>query len=88
MSPTIGPDKSVDGCRTVREHLDEFLDGECAAQVAEVIRRQLTGCHDCVTRAEFHRQLRAAVAAKCTDCAPPGLLERVLERLAEQVAPA
>lgn len=88
MSPTIGPDQSVDGCRTVREHLDEFLDGECAAQVAEVIRRQLTGCHDCVTRAEFHRQLRAAVRAKCTDCAPPGLLEQVLARVSAEVTSA
>ena len=70
-----------DGCRQVLRELQLFLDGEGAEELQRTIERHLGGCSPCFDRAEFQREVRALIASKCTDCAPPGLLERVEARL-------
>ena len=70
-----------DDCRQVLRELEVFLDGEDAAQLHTAIERHLSDCSPCMDRAEFQREVRILIASKCTDCAPPGLLERVSAHL-------
>ncbi len=70
-----------DDCRQVLRELEMFLDGEDSAELHKAIERHLTGCSPCMSRAEFQREVRLLIASKCTDCAPPGLLERVQANL-------
>ncbi|MGH3664573.1 MAG: mycothiol system anti-sigma-R factor [Egibacteraceae bacterium] len=71
----------ADDCDKVLHELEIYLDGECGEAVESVVQRHLRDCPPCLDRADFERELRAMVAAKCRDCAPPGLLDRVLSRL-------
>ena len=66
-----------DGCRQVLRELQMFLDGESVEELQSIISRHLDECSPCYDRAEFQREVRVLIASKCTDCAPPGLLERV-----------
>ena len=68
-------------CREVLAELDVFLDGECSGDLEEAVRRHLGECPPCVDRADFQRELRALIASKCTDAAPSGLLDRILDSL-------
>lgn len=70
-----------DDCRQVLRELQIFLDCEDAADLHAAIERHLSGCSPCMDRAEFQREVRLLIAAKCTDCAPPGLLDRVTAEL-------
>ena len=70
-----------DDCRQVLRELEVFLDNEDAAELHKAIERHLTGCSPCMDRAEFQRELRILIASKCTDCAPPGLMDRVQQHL-------
>jgi mycothiol system anti-sigma-R factor len=70
-----------DGCRQVLRELQLFLDGEGAEELQRTMERHLGDCPPCLDRAEFQREVRALIAAKCTDHAPPGLIERVQARL-------
>lgn len=71
-------------CRDVLRELDVFLDGECTGDLEEVIRRHLGECPPCVDRADFQRELRALIASKCKDAAPSGLLDRVIDTIANR----
>jgi mycothiol system anti-sigma-R factor len=66
-----------DECRQVLRELQLYLDGECADQLERVVDSHLGDCSPCFDRVEFQREVRMLIASKCTDCAPPGLLERV-----------
>ena len=66
-----------DGCRQVLHELELDLDGECADELQQVLGKHLQDCPPCWDRAEFQSELRRIIASKCTDCAPPGLVERV-----------
>lgn len=70
-----------DECRQVLRELELYLDGEDAAELHKAVERHLSGCGPCFDRAEFQREVRTLIAAKCTDCAPPGLLDRVRAQL-------
>ncbi len=70
-----------DDCRQVLRELGIYLDGESAQDLHTVVARHLSDCPPCFDRAEFEREVRLIVAAKCTDCAPPGLLEKVRSHL-------
>ncbi|MBA2528950.1 MAG: mycothiol system anti-sigma-R factor [Euzebyales bacterium] len=70
-----------DDCREVLRDLQTYLDGECPDDLEALVQRHLEDCPPCLDRTEFERELRALIAAKCTDCAPPGLFERVAARL-------
>jgi mycothiol system anti-sigma-R factor len=70
-----------EGCRQVLRELQMFLDGEAADELQSIVARHLDACSPCYDRAEFQREVRVLIAAKCTDCAPPGLMERVQARL-------
>ena len=70
-----------DGCRQVLRELQMFLDGEAADELQDIVARHLDACSPCYDRVEFQREVRVLIASKCTDCAPPGLMERVQERL-------
>ena len=70
-----------DGCRQVLRELQLYVDGEGAAELQAAIDRHLGDCSPCFDRAEFQREVRALIASKCTESAPPGLLERVEARL-------
>ncbi|CAN5724071.1 MAG: mycothiol system anti-sigma-R factor [Actinomycetota bacterium] len=68
-------------CREVLDRLEIYLDGETQFDLEVAIQHHLQDCPPCLDRAEFERELRALVAAKCRDCAPPGLLARIRIRL-------
>jgi mycothiol system anti-sigma-R factor len=70
-----------DGCRQVLRELQMYLDGECAGDLNDIMARHLEDCPPCHDRVEFQREVRMIVASKCTDHAPPDLLERVKARL-------
>ncbi len=70
-----------DDCHEVLRELEVYLDGECPDDLEALVARHLRACSPCTDRAEFERGLRAVIAAKCTDCAPAGLLERVKAQL-------
>lgn len=70
-----------DGCRQVLHELELYLDGECVGDLDRVIALHLEDCPPCFERAEFHREVRMLIARKCTDTAPPGLIDRVQARL-------
>lgn len=70
-----------DECRQVLRELQLYLDGECAEQLEQVMARHLDACSPCFDRVEFQREVRMLIAQKCTDCAPPGLMERVQQQL-------
>jgi mycothiol system anti-sigma-R factor len=70
-----------DDCRNVLRELQLFLDGESAEELETIVSRHLTDCPPCYDRAEFQREVRVLIASKCTDCAPPGLMERVSAQL-------
>lgn len=70
-----------DGCRQVLHELQLYLDGECADDLEDIVARHLDSCPPCFDQLEFQREVRALIATKCTDCAPPGLLERVKAQL-------
>ncbi|MDP9405289.1 MAG: mycothiol system anti-sigma-R factor [Actinomycetota bacterium] len=70
-----------DECREVLAELETYLDGECPDDFERFVQYHLVKCNSCLDRAGFERELRALVAAKCKDGAPPGLLARVVARL-------
>lgn len=71
----------TDGCLEALDELERYLDGECPAELAEVVSRHLADCGPCLSRSDFERSVRALLARNCRDQAPPGLLDRVLEQL-------
>lgn len=70
-----------DDCDKVIRELELYLDGETVESVESLIARHLQDCPPCLDRAEFERRLRAVIASKCTDCAPPYLHEQIVIRL-------
>lgn len=70
-----------DDCRQVLRELEVYLDGEDVAELHTVIERHLSGCSPCFDRAEFQREVKLLIASKCTDCAPPGLMDRITAQL-------
>ena len=70
-----------DDCRQVLRELEVHLDGEDAIELHSVIEQHLSDCPPCMDRADVQREVRVLIASKCTDCAPPGLLERVRAHL-------
>jgi len=68
-------------CEEVLERLERYLDGECPKNLEAIVRAHLAECSPCLDRADFERRLRALIASKCTDAAPSGLLDRIMERL-------
>lgn len=71
-------------CREVLAELDVFLDGECGESLEVAVRQHLGECSPCLERADFQRELRALIASKCKDAAPSGLLDRILDSLANR----
>ncbi|HVL98703.1 MAG TPA: mycothiol system anti-sigma-R factor [Egibacteraceae bacterium] len=71
-------------CWEVLAELDVYLDGECGPSFEEAVRRHLDACSPCLDRADFQRELRALIAAKCKDAAPSGLLDRVIDSLTKR----
>ena len=72
-----------DGCRQVLHELELYLDGECADELQLVMGKHLEDCPPCFDRAEFQSEVRRIIAEKCTDCAPPGLMERITQFLGQ-----
>jgi anti-sigma factor (TIGR02949 family) len=70
-----------DDCGEVLTRLERYLDGECPAEVEQLVRGHLLDCPPCFDRADFQREVRELIAAKCREKAPPALLARVLARL-------
>ena len=70
-----------DECRQVLRELQLYLDGECATDLEQIMAAHLEHCPPCFDRVEFQREVRMLIASKCTDCAPPGLMERVSQQL-------
>ncbi|MGH8934578.1 MAG: mycothiol system anti-sigma-R factor [Egibacteraceae bacterium] len=68
-------------CDEVLERLHRYLDGECPRNLERIVREHLEECPPCLDRADFQRELRALIASKCKEAAPPGLLDRILAQL-------
>lgn len=66
-------------CAAVLNRLYEFLDGECAEDVADEIRAHLDACDNCVEDADVALALKALVKRCCgRACAPPSLRTRIM----------
>ena len=70
-----------DHCRSVLHELQTYLDGECARDLEAALRAHLADCPGCLERADFERELRMLIAARCRSAAPPHLVELVVERI-------
>ncbi|CAN5713438.1 hypothetical protein BH24ACT15_BH24ACT15_21720 [soil metagenome] len=70
-----------DHCDALLERLETFLDGECPQDVHRVVEEHLRLCPPCLDRADFERKLRALVATRCRDAAPPGLVNTIMAQL-------
>ncbi len=70
-----------DPCDEVLVEIERYLDGECTAEAAAVVRAHLEDCSPCVDRADFQRHVRALLAKRCQEPAPAHLVARVRERL-------
>ena len=68
-------------CDEVLERLERYLDGECPKNLETILRAHLQQCPQCLSRADFERNLRALIASKCKDAAPSGLLDRIMRQL-------
>lgn len=65
-------------CGEVLVELQRFVDGEIGPERVESMREHLAACYPCADRAEFERQFRALVRARCGgETAPPNLLDRI-----------
>ncbi|MEX2324711.1 MAG: mycothiol system anti-sigma-R factor [Nitriliruptoraceae bacterium] len=70
-------------CQGALIELEAYLDGELPSERLEGIRDHLAECFPCTGRVSFEEQLRAIVRRDCVDSAPPSLLERIEQVLAE-----
>ncbi|QBI19187.1 mycothiol system anti-sigma-R factor [Egibacter rhizosphaerae] len=70
-----------DHCERILADLSAYLDDECPQDVAQVLADHLADCPPCLERADFERQVRALLASKCREAAPPELFDRVIGRL-------
>ena len=66
-----------DDCHEVLHELQIYLDGEASHDIEVVIANHLNDCPPCFDRADFERDLRAFVAARCREQAPAHLVEQV-----------
>jgi mycothiol system anti-sigma-R factor len=66
-----------ESCREILTRLETYLDRECSASTESAIQAHLQDCPPCLRHADFRRELRVLIAARCKDAAPTGLLERV-----------
>ena len=65
-------------CNETLRELEIFLDGEMTTEELTVIRAHLEDCPNCLEAFDFHAELKAVIARKCSsDPMPPGLLSRI-----------
>lgn len=76
------PDCGVD-CQEALAQLERYLDGELPDTTLEDVKQHLTACYPCTDRASFEEQLRAIVRRDCVETAPPTLVLRIREHLAD-----
>ena len=77
----VGDEGEPIDCREVVQELYTFLDGELTSTQRVVISRHIDGCVDCHEVAEFHAELRMAIAQKCREQVPDGLRDRIIRSL-------
>ncbi|HEY8338963.1 MAG TPA: mycothiol system anti-sigma-R factor [Egibacteraceae bacterium] len=70
-----------DHCSEVLHELRRFLDGECDSDLESAVRAHLGDCPGCLDRADFERELKMLIAARCRSKAPPHLVQLVVERI-------
>ena len=75
---------SESNCSDALARLEAYLDGELPDADVDQISMHLSDCYPCTDRASFEEQLRAIVRRECVEEAPPALLERIRDHLAEQ----
>lgn len=68
-------------CRDVLHDLQAYLDGECDRDLESAVRAHLGDCPECLDRADFEREVRMLIAARCRSKAPPHLVQLVVERI-------
>ena len=65
-------------CQQALRDLERFLDGELEQPRRGVLDAHLHGCTPCMERADFKRDVRALIAARCgCDEVPPGLGDKI-----------
>jgi mycothiol system anti-sigma-R factor len=74
-------------CRDIITRLDTYLDRECPAGMESAIEAHLEECSPCLQHADFRRELRALIAARCRDAAPSALLERIRQDVLDPESP-
>jgi anti-sigma factor (TIGR02949 family) len=70
-----------DDCDKALADLRSYLDGECPEDIESIIATHLEACPGCMERADFEQALKAMIAESCTEVAPEGLVDRVMESL-------
>lgn len=68
-------------CDELLARLETFLDGEVPHDVGAAVEEHLRLCPPCLDRADFERRVRALVASRCRDTAPPSLVDSIKVRL-------
>jgi len=74
-------DTGVD-CSEVLASLELYLDGELADASAASLAIHLGECPPCSGRATVEEHVRRLLRSKCSDSAPPALVERLHSKLA------
>jgi len=65
-------------CEECLQLMWQYIDGELEGQASDELLRHLEECRQCLSHAEFERQLKAMVRRSCgCDQAPPALRERL-----------
>jgi mycothiol system anti-sigma-R factor len=74
-------------CKRTLEELEQYLDGELADNESAHVLAHLDECIECYHAFDFQAELKQIIAAKCaSEALPPGLLERIQQRLAAEEA--
>lgn len=68
-------------CEEVIARLFDYLDHELDDCQAAEIEQHLARCHDCFSRSEFEKRLRARLADSVGQPAPPSLQRRIQQLL-------
>jgi mycothiol system anti-sigma-R factor len=77
---SCGSPHEVD-CAEVIEQVYLYLDGECGESGYARIRQHLDECAPCLRQYGIEQDVKALVARCCSDPAPDGLRDKVVERL-------
>jgi anti-sigma factor (TIGR02949 family) len=75
-------------CRTIIDHLSEYMDGEASPELRRTIENHLRHCRRCSAVYDSTRQMLVIVGDKRTFEVPTGFSERLHRFIDDVIAPA